>query len=175
MPRKTDVKLTIATGRNRSSKKWKTVELLWSELVNRLKKTHRTAESFEEYQSETKGRRDEIKDVGGFVGVAVTGGERKKGAVLTRSFITLDMDEGRKGDWSLFKLQYDCAAVVYTTHSHAPDKPRYRFVIPLDREVNGDEYEAIGRKLAGDIDIERFDNTAFQVERLMYWPSTSKD
>ena len=48
-------------------------------------------------------------------------------------------------------------------------------VIPLDREVSSEEYEAIARKIAGQINIEYFDPTTFQTERLMYWPSISQD
>jgi predicted P-loop ATPase len=38
-----------------------------------------------------------------------------------------------------------------------------------------DEYQAIARRIAGMLGIENFDPTTFQPERLMYWPSTSKD
>jgi hypothetical protein len=40
--------------------------------------------------------------------------------------------------------------------------------------VQPDEYEAIARHIAGVLNIELFDPTTFQPERLMYWPSTSK-
>ena len=72
-------------------------------------------------------------------------------------------------------LIYSCAAVLYSTHKHEPDAPRYRLIIPLDRPVMSDEYQAIARKIAGLLGIENFDPTTFQPERLMYWPSTSKD
>ena len=37
------------------------------------------------------------------------------------------------------------------------------------------EYEAIARRVAGEIGLQYFDNTTFQVNRLMFWPSTPKD
>lgn len=172
---KTDCNLIISVGRSRDSKKWKIKELLWSEIVARISKVHRTVETFKDYESSPKSRRDEIKDVGGFVGGPVLGGQRKKNSVLSRTLVTLDIDEGKKGDWELLCLQLDSALAYYTTHSHSPEKPRYRLLIPLTREVNAEEYEAIARKIAELIDIERFDNTGFQMERLMYWPSCSKD
>ena len=38
-----------------------------------------------------------------------------------------------------------------------------------------DEYQAIARRIAGNLGIEYFDQTTFQPERLMYWPSTAAD
>ncbi|MBQ6407990.1 MAG: hypothetical protein IJJ64_08130, partial [Butyrivibrio sp.] len=38
-----------------------------------------------------------------------------------------------------------------------------------------DEYGAISRKIAEEIGMELFDPTTFETNRLMYWPSTSKD
>ncbi|MDM5635631.1 hypothetical protein P7995_14840, partial [Staphylococcus aureus] len=53
--------------------------------------------------------------------------------------------------------------------------PRLRLVIPLKRNVNADEYEAIGRKVADIVGMDYFDDTTYQPHRLMYWPSTSND
>ena len=55
------------------------------------------------------------------------------------------------------------------------ESPRLRLLIPLDRPVSAEEYEAISRKLADQFGMEFFDPTTFQPHRLMYWPSTSKD
>jgi predicted P-loop ATPase len=64
---------------------------------------------------------------------------------------------------------------MYSTHSHTPDDPRLRFIIPLDRPVSPDEYGAIARKLALDIGIETLDKTTYEPARLMYWPSCPND
>ncbi|WP_411904322.1 hypothetical protein, partial [Salmonella enterica] len=48
-------------------------------------------------------------------------------------------------------------------------------MIPLKRNVNADEYEAIGRKVADIVGMDYFDDTTYQPHRLMYWPSTSND
>lgn len=170
-----DRSFDIAFGRNRKETNWKNRELLWSDFVNRVSITHRTAETYSEYITARKPRQDEIKDVGGFVGGYITGGRRKVNSVLHRSIITLDVDHGNLDFWKAFVLMYDCTAVMYSTHKHSPQTPRYRLVILLSRPVKPDEYEAIARKVAGNIDIEVFDPTTFQSERLMYWPSTSMD
>lgn len=170
-----DVTLSIATGRSRKETNWKNKEITWTELVTKLSATHRTAETYAEYVSSKKLRQDEIKDIGGFVGGYVTGGRRKAGSVLERQLITLDIDFGQPDMWEDFRMLYSNAACMYSTHKHSAEHPRLRFIIPLDRAVFADEYVAIARRIAGNLDIEAFDHTTFQPERLMYWPSTSKD
>jgi len=170
-----DGSFDIATGRSRRETAWKNREMQWSDLVVKISQTHRTAETYGEYVASKKIRQDEIKDIGGFVGGYLTGGRRKSENVLHRQLITLDIDFATPGMWDDFQLLYGCAAVIYSTHKHAPDNQRFRLIIPLDREVRPDEYMAISRRIAGVLGINYFDHTTFQPERLMYWPSTSKD
>jgi len=170
-----DFELDIATGKYRNTKTWRNKKHLWSDIVLKLTETHRTSETFKSYQAADKTRRDEIKDVGGFVGAYLVNGRRKPDTVLHRTLITLDADFAPADFWDKFQEKYRCEAVAYTTHSHSPEAPRFRLVIPLSREITRDEYEPIARRIAGDLNIEWFDHTTFQAERLMYWPSTSKD
>lgn len=170
-----DGDIAIATGRSRKETHWKNKELTWSALVKKLSDNHRTAETFAEYAAAKKTRRDEIKDIGGFVGGHLVGGRRKAGAVSARSLITLDADYATDELWSDFCLLFNCAAVLYSTHSHSPQSPRYRLIIPTSRELSTDEYEPVARKVAALTGIEYFDSTTYQPERLMYWPSSSKD
>lgn len=166
----------IAIGKGRNEKKWKNVEFTWSSFVARVSETHRTAETYKEYNSFAKDRQDEIKDIGGFVGGEVVGGRRKKGSVPFRVLLTLDIDKAPADFWDDFELMYPgYAACLYSTHKHSDETPRYRLILPLNREAFPEEYEAVGRRVAGDLNIEYFDPTTFQVERLMYWPSTSND
>lgn len=167
--------ISIATGRSRKELNWKNKDWQWSDLLQKLGTTHRTAETYAEYLSSKKPRQDEIKDVGGFFGGFLAGGKRRNGSVLNRQLITLDIDFAKAGLWDDFTMLYDQAACVYSTHKHCADSPRLRLIMPLDRPVATDEYEAIARRIAGNLDIEVFDHTTFQAERLMYWPSTAKD
>lgn len=167
--------LDIALGRHRKEKSWKNREMQWSDLVVKLSTTHRTAESHAEYLASKKPRQDEIKDIGGFVGGYLTGGRRKAGNVSHRQLVTLDIDFATMDLWDAFCLSFGNAAVIYSTHKHASDSPRLRLILPLDRAVAADEYMAISRKIAGILGINKFDHTTFQPERLMYWPSSSKD
>ena len=168
-----DGSLDIATGRSRKEISWKNREMLWSELADKLANTHFTAETHAEYMAAKKPRQDEIKDIGGFVGGYITGGRRKSGSILHRQLLTLDIDFC-KGDFlGDLELMYGNAFIVYSTHKHDAGSPRLRLLMPLSRPVLADEYEAIARRVAGDLDIEIFDPTTFQPERLMYWPSTT--
>ncbi len=170
-----DGTLDIATGRSRKETNWKNKPWQWSALLEKLSTTHRTAETLSEYLNAKKPRQDEIKDIGGFVGGFLQGGRRKAGNVVHRQLLTLDIDYSKGNPWDDFTLMYGHAGAFYSTHKHSPDSPRLRLVIPLDRPVFSEEYEAIARRIAGNLNIEVFDPTTFQPERLMYWPSSARD
>jgi putative DNA primase/helicase len=169
------MKLSIAIGKSRNQKNWKPKELTWAEFTAMLKNTVRTYESINEYQSFDKNRQAEIKDIGGFVSGKLAGNRRLKNSVLSKQIITLDVDDGTSDFWDMVTMQFDCAAFLYTTHKHTPEKPKYRLLIPLSEEVLKDEYEAVCRMVASKINIDAFDPTGYDVNRLMYWPSTSSD
>lgn len=169
------MKYTISTGRSRKETHWKVKEVEWSRLVEKLRNTHRTSETQTEYFKASKDIKSDIKDVGGFVGGAVSGGRRVKGSVKMRSLVTLDIDYAQQGVWDDITMNFDCAMCLYSTHSHTKESPRFRWVIPLDREVTAEEYEAIARKVAEGVGIDQFDDSSYQSERLMYWASTSSD
>lgn len=173
-----DRKLLIATGSNRFATKWKNKEISYGELVEKLSETTRTPESFKEFKGSSKADQSNIKDVGGFVGGALKDGRRKANYVMNRTLISLDMDEVNttvEDVWETITMFNDYEVLMYSTHSHTDKKPRLRLVIPLDRPVMGDEYQAIARKVAEDIGIDMFDDTTYEPSRLMYWPSTSSD
>ncbi len=170
-----DGSLTIATGRNRKETQWKNREMLWSDLAKRLSQTTRTGETFEEYRKSAKSIQDDIKDVGGYVGGSLKGGRRKTDAVAWRQLLTLDADFIKGDFWTSVEMMFDFACLVYSTHSHTPKNPRIRLVIPLSRPITPDEYQAVSRRLAADIGIDFFDDTTYEPQRLMYWPSTSHD
>lgn len=167
--------LAISTGLSRRSTSWKKEEWTWKELITKLSKPVVTSETYKQYLASTKDVQDQVKDVGGFVGGIVTGGRRKKGAVGERSLVTLDIDYANVDFWNDFTLSYGCAAVLHGTHKNGPEMIRLRLIVPLKRNLMADEYEAVSRKLAGNLGIELFDHTTFQPERLMYWPSVSAD
>jgi len=167
--------LPLAVGRSRTAKEWKNRKMSWGQLLKKLREPVRTSESYAEYVKLSKAEQDNIKDVGGFVGGILKGGRRKAEAVESRQLLTLDMDFAPEGLADSLDLFLSCAYAVYSTHKHQPKKPRLRLLIPLDRMVGVDEYEAISRKVADQIGIDYFDDTTYQPSRLMYWPSVSAD
>lgn len=170
-----DENLSIAIGMSISSKVWKNTKTTWSNLVQKLATPVVTAETYKRFMSATKEEQSKIKDVGGFVGGFLTNGRRDKTNVLYRQLITLDIDFSHENFWWDFTMLFDCAAVIHSTHKSCPEKPRHRLIIPLDREVSQEEYQAIARKVAGDLNIDLFDQSTFDVNRLMFWPSVSSD
>lgn len=172
---KHDGSITIAEGQSRHETTWKNKELLWSGLIEKLAQTTRTREAHETYKKMTKAQRDQIKDVGGFVGGALKSGRRKTESVSWRSLLTLDADFIKGDLWAAVEVMLGCACVAYSTHSHSPSSPRLRLVIPLARPITPDEYPAVSRRVAADLGIDFFDDTTYQPHRLMYWPSTSAD
>jgi predicted P-loop ATPase len=172
---KYDYNLEIATAHSRTSKTWHNRLWKWSELVERCSTTQRTGETAAEYAKLPKDEQSQIKDVGGFVGGYLNKGTRKKGSVLFRTIATLDIDFGTTEVWDDFTMAFSCAAMLYSTHKHSDATPRYRLVLPLSRQVKPDEYEPLCRKIAAEIGIDLFDDTTYELPRLFYWPSTSKD
>lgn len=167
--------LDIATAHSRLAKTWKNKKYQWADLVERCMKTTRTGESVAEYMKMTREEQSNVKDIGGFVGGYLSGGTRKTANVMWRSVATLDLDYATPDVWDDFTLQFSFAAILYSTHKHTPEKPRYRLVFPFSRPVKPAEYEPICRKIAEALGIDLFDITTYQLPRLFYWPSTSRD
>ena len=172
---KFDGSISISVGESRKDIHWKQKSLIWSAFTKELQTPIRTHETFEEYKSLPKARRDELKDVGGYVGGVLVGERRKAGAVRSRSLVTLDLDAVQDDPWEIVHWILSCAAVLYSTHSHSSEKPRYRLILPLARSVSAEEYEPLARRIAQEIGIDACDDTTFEPSRLMYWPSASKD
>jgi len=167
--------LKISYGNSRMDKKWKNNEISWQDFCNRVSTTIRTTEATEEYLKSKKGHQDAIKDVGGYVAGHLREGRRKKGFVLSRSMIVLDMDYASPGIWDEIIMLHDFTCCAYSTHKHTPMHPRIRLAIPLLRDISEAEYPAVARMVAKDIGIDLFDDTTYEPHRLMYWPSTSRN
>ncbi len=165
--------MKISYGNSRMDKKWKNSDISWDDFCTRVSSTVRTTETVEEYRKLKKGQQDVIKDVGGYVAGHLKAGRRKKGFVLCRSMILLDMDYGTPGIWDEVIMKCDFRCCAYSTHKHTPEKPRIRIAIPLTRDISEAEYPAVARMAAKDIGIDLFDDTTYEAHRLMYWPSTS--
>lgn len=168
-----DKALDVALGNSRKTKTWKNKPMQWSELLARMEKVTRTPETVAEYKAMGRDQQSEIKDVGGFVGGYCNNGNRSD--IRHRSLLCLDADFAKPDLWEDWLWTEGYAAAVYSTHKHTPEKPRVRLVVPLARNVSPEEYQAIGRRVAADLGIDQFDDTSYQPQRMMYWPSASQD
>lgn len=170
-------KYTLSLAGSSSSLKWKTKRLTWEEFLERLGTPVITNETVREFDKLDKPAKSSLKDVGGFMAGELSGLQRLKKAVMSRSMITLDVDFAD----DLFPFDFvdrfpGYAAVIYTTRSDRPGARRYRLILPLKNEVTDvTMYEAAARKVAELLGIDLFDKTTFQAERMMYWQSLSKD
>ncbi|MBT9141981.1 MAG: hypothetical protein DDT29_00374 [Dehalococcoidia bacterium] len=169
------MELKIAYGDSRMTKQWSNKKITFKELCERFKVTRRTNETVSEYKKFTKAKRDGIKDIGGYVLGHLKGGRRKRDMVESRSGITLDADYANTDFVDVLERTFPHQCAIYSTHSHTPEEPRLRVVIPLTREVSPDEYTALSRLVAEAVGIDFFDDSTYEPHRLMYWPSTSSD
>lgn len=167
--------MIISVGKSRKSKNWNKIELSWLEFVESLKKPIITDETQEEYFNMEKSKQDDIKDVGGFVGGELIDGFRRTNNVLNRCILTLDADYANEEITEFLETYFEFSYCVFSTHKYTKHNPRYRLIIPLSRTCDNEEYEALGRQIANQIDINMFDDTTYQPHRLMYYPSVSKD
>lgn len=173
-----DKDLNISIGSSCWSTSWPTSVMRWSEFCRRLDNPIRGTETLGEFLKMSKADQDARKDVGGFVGGVIEGGNRKVGNVRSRDMVTLDLDNipAQKTGEILSQVQnLCCAAAVYSTRKHRPAAPRLRVIIPTDRTMTVEEYEPVCRKVAKLIGIDYCDPTTFELNRLMFWPSVSRD
>lgn len=169
---------TLSVGGSVRATDWKSEEWTLAKFIDKLANPRRTAETTAEYAAMDKSERSARKDVGGYVGGTLKGTRRAKGEVESRSLITLDLDEVTVPlEEALAQIERALPYfyIVHPTHSHTPNAPRLRIILPLARPVSPEEYTAIARGLEADIGIEWFDPSTDQPERLMFWPSAPRD
>ena len=175
---KYDRQLDIVVGNSRKAVVWNPLQITVSALYERLENPTRGTETTAEYLALPKADQDERKDIGGFVGGRLNGPRRKAENILDRSIVTLDFDTvppyGTDKILDTLNAQ-GYGYCVYSTRKHRAASPRLRILIPTDRAMNVDEYDAVSRKIASVIGIEMADPTTFEAHRLMYWPSCNSD
>lgn len=171
--------LKIATAPRRTTTAWTNTHATKQDLTAWAYEPITIPHTQVEYAALTKDAKADAKDVGGYVAGHLRHGFRRKGHVLTRSLITLDIDY-LPPDTNLAEHLQNTLPVAWLAHStlsHTKTEPRWRLWVWLTRDVNPDEYSAIGRRLAQDINpgLTWFDPSTFEPERFMYKPSTTQD
>lgn len=98
---------------------------------------------------------------------------RRKQSIVSRSMLTLDADTPTPG----FRAAVGALgvhALVHSTYNSTTAEPRYRVIIPLDREVGPDDYEHCAAIVVSAIGVEHFDDSTRQAERFMYRPAAGQ-
>ena len=168
-------KLSFCFGSSRQAATWHPAQITLEELWDRLEKPLRTPETTAQYHKMKKGEKDAIKDKGGFLAGTLKGSRRRKNEVVSRSMITLDCDKLNPSFFDEYEFLNRYLSIVYTTHTHLPDSPRARLLVPLTRDVTPEEFNAIARYLADEIGMEMVDPCSFEINQLMYWPTAAID
>ena len=175
-------KVSVAPNRFAKLGEWKNYDVDWDFLVKELtQKLIRTKETYAEYLAMKRDEQGNVKDRGGFVGGWLKDGNRRKWNVLCRSLITFDLDECPKDILDSIELMSPYKMIIYSTHKHSPESPRLRLIIPLTKECSEEEYEPISRMIAKELaeecgfSMDCFDRTTHEPNRLMYFPTASKD
>ena len=172
-------RMEIYTASRRTDARFVRASPAWEDLAALLSHPVRTGETCAQFRAMSREQRIRIKDVGGFVGGTLADGLRRANAVRSRCLLTLDADHLPPGgdaaladDW---RRTFAAEALLHATHASAPDAPRIRLVAPLARAVSPAEYARIARAVMRRLGPERFDDTAAQPERMMFWPSIPRD
>lgn len=167
-----DSTYTIAVGRSRRDTEWHNTTVTWGKLKELLQH-RRTACTLREYQQLSKEEQGRIKDVGGFVGGELKAdGRRTADNIKCRTLLTIDVDHATKLPT---KIAPRYALIVYSTHSHTPEAPRYRVVAPLSRPCDDIEYQAVAHYMAAGLGVDIVDMTSCEPSRLMYWAAAPRD
>ena len=167
--------LAIAYGNSRKSRLWSNKTTTFEALCERIKTPIRTTESAEEYAKMPKGLRDEIKDKGGFVAGHLAKNRRLRENVTARSMLVFDLDEAKKDFLTSIKAHVPYGGCYYSTHSHTPENPRIRIILPCSRDMLVEEFNAVARYIAAEIGIDMVDTCSYVPHQLMYWPTVSSN
>jgi predicted P-loop ATPase len=172
-----DAPIAIATGSSAQSKGWINETILWSKFVDKLRIPVVTNETMAQYQSMPSASKAKAKDQGGYVGGLLQGTTRGKNDVIERQLIALDLDNAEEPSllWEIFCFEFKCAAVLHSTHSSTKEQPRLRLLIPTSRPLQPAEYTKASKQLAIRIGLSQFDDSTYEPNRLMFWPSICKD
>lgn len=112
------------------------------------------------------------KECGGYVLGELADERRRKDTVQSRSAVALDADYASPSFVADSAAELGCALAFYTTWRHSPEKPRWRLLAPLSRDVTPGEYRLIAGAMMVELGFEQFDTGSTQPERFMFRPSS---
>ena len=152
---RTDFALDVATAPRVDSKTWTQGNVSWGEFIGWM----------ENPASE--------KQCGNYLFGRLEGTQRLATTIVSRSAVTLDVDEPQEDFLARLKAVVTGASLIHTTYSSTEDNPRYRVIIPADRSMSPDEYRAVCMTLMERVGTDDFDPGSSQAERFMFKPAAS--
>lgn len=161
-----DTQLAICTAPKRDSLHWKNDVTTWGDIIDWMATPGSRKEAGNYVLGSLKPTQRDHPEAAGCFKV-----HRTKDAVVTRSALTLDLDHGNAGLPDVLDLTLDHAALMHTTFSSTEEAPRYRLIIPLNREVKPDEYVALAGHVMHVVGWDLFDPGSLQPERYMFKPA----
>jgi hypothetical protein len=160
--------LACATAAKRNSAHWQNTTVTWGELLDWLS----LPDNVKECGNYVLGTLNPTTVKHGPNAEPCTNLHRNKMAIIRRGALTLDLDSPAPNFPELVEMTLPYAYAMHTTFSHSPGAPRYRLIIPLDREVSPDEYVAAAEAVMQLLGHDNFDPGSSQPERYMFKPST---
>lgn len=93
---------------------------------------------------------------------------RKDANVINRHALTIDIDDLAPGTTVIDELKerFNFSYILYSTHNHEPQAPRYRLIIPLDKPITKKYYKPALQLFEKQLGLT-FDDNAFDWSRCM--------
>lgn len=171
-----DATFAVVTAPKRSSRHWKAGEVTWGELLDWVKHPAHRKEAGNYLLGRLRATEVQHTDKDGKPeGDPCLNLHRRKNAIESRSALTLDIDTPTDDFRDRIELLFPHAALIHTTFSSTKRAPRYRMIVPVDREMTPDEYVEAATVLMERLGVESFDPGSVQAERYMFKPATSDD
>lgn len=165
-----DTQFAVATAPKRNSFHWVNGVVTWGELLDWMATPDNVKECGNYMMGTLKPTtRTHNQDDG-----PCTKLHRNKEAVVTRSMLTLDLDTPTTSMPDVLDMVLGYTAVLHTTFQSTPTAPRYRLIIPLDREVAPDEYAAAALSVVNTLGTNYFDPSTAEPERYMFKPAAEE-
>lgn len=158
-------RMNIATAPHRNSLHWQQSTISWDELVLWMLEPADTKEAGNYILGTLAETTVSHRDTGDCCGL-----HRSREAIVSRDALTLDADTPAE-DFLERVRALGVRALVHTTYSATPEKPRYRVIIPLSRSVTPAEYTAEVAEVMAAVGESSFDPGSSQAERYMFRPA----
>lgn len=185
----TDRKLVygVTTARDRGT--IKAHEKTWPAIIKLFEQPTRRKITMAQYAGMSPKDRAHSKNTGLFFGgdcrVPEDKDNKHRGSddLVARSIVNLDLDDHCADIWAEFQQTGEIAALaghaylVHSTRSHTDEKPKFRILIPLLKDVSPAEYEPVARGIAELLDESMMAaaRESFTPAQGMYFPSVSAD